>query len=91
MQGYKMEIKFSADFHKQYGKANEKIKIAFQKRLELFQQNPHNLLLKNHPLTGKLKGFRSINITGDWRAIFTEKSNSITFELLGTHSQLYKK
>lgn len=90
MQDYKMEIKFSPDFHKQYGKANEKIKSAFQKRLELFQQNPFNPILRNHPLTGQLKGSRSINITGDWRAIFTETNDAIIFELLGTHSQLYK-
>jgi len=43
-------------------------------------------------LTGKYKGFRSINITGDWRAVFRElKSGEIVyFDLLGTHSKLYK-
>lgn len=48
--------------------------------------------LNNHVLRGKLRGLRSINITGDWRAIFREykKDKQILFDSLGTHSQLYK-
>lgn len=55
--------------------------------------------LHNHKLSGKYSGFRSINITGDWRAIFSEQDvkhgkvitkKVITFEYFGTHSQLYK-
>lgn len=37
-------------------------------------------LLNNHSLTGKWRGYRSINITGDWRAIFVEVGeNKMTF------------
>ena len=89
-----MEIKYSDKFRKQYNKAPEKIKIYFQKRLKLFLHNPLYPQLRNHQLTGKLKGYRSINVTGDWRAIFsTERKNDkeiFTFETIGTHSQLYK-
>ncbi|OGE71342.1 hypothetical protein A2617_00135 [Candidatus Daviesbacteria bacterium RIFOXYD1_FULL_41_10] len=62
----------------------------FRKRFELFLSNPFHPQLNNHLLTGNYKGYRSINITGDWRALYSENENSIIFELLGTHSQLYK-
>lgn len=85
-----MEIKYSPKFRKQYAKSNEKIRSAFNSRLKLFIQNSHNPLLRNHALTGGYKGFRSINITGDWRAIYSERNSVIIFVALGTHSQLYK-
>lgn len=83
-------IDFSKSFDKQLKKASLSIKIAFRQRLELFISTPFHPLLNNHALTGKYKNSRSINITGDWRAIYQEDNNSIVFMLLGTHSQLYK-
>jgi addiction module RelE/StbE family toxin len=84
-----MEIRFNDSFRKQYKKADAKIKKAFSKRLRLFYINPHNPILRNHPLTGSYNNYRSINITGDWRAIYVEIANVVEFRLLGTHSQLY--
>ena len=89
-----MKVKFSKKFAKQYEKANAKIKISFDKRLKLFLQNPFHPLLNNHALSGNLSGHRSINVTGDWRAIYSagnrSEINTIVFEMIGTHSQLYK-
>lgn len=84
-------IDYSKTFIKQLNKAPLKIKIAFKKKLLLFVRNPFNSQLRNHGLTGKLSGLRSINVTGDWRAIFLEVEGGaiIKFVLLGTHSQLY--
>ena len=95
MQGIKMEIKYSPQFVRQYRKSSYKIKKAFEERRKLFGTNPENPLLRNHALTGDYKGYRSINITGDWRAIFSEYRDNtgekvIVFEMIGTHSQLYK-
>lgn len=89
-QDTKMEIEFSSEFRKQYLKSNKKIKNAFSMRLKLFQQNSYHPLLRNHQLTGGYKSYQSINITGDWRAIYSQRGNTITFKFLGTHSQLYK-
>lgn len=90
-----MQIKFARRFTKQYEKADQKIRTAFDKRLKLFTQNPSHPQLNNHTLTGQLSGYRSINITGDWRALYSESSDKdgtirIIFEILGTHSQLYR-
>lgn len=88
-------IDYSRKFLKQLKKSPLEIKVAFRKRLELFLQDPSHPQLNNHALTGKLSGVRSINVTGDWRAIYSIYTNEegdkvITFEMLGTHSQLYK-
>ena len=90
-----MQIKFAKKFKKQYEKASIKIKDAFDKRFELFKGNPYKPILNHHQLIGKYSGKRSINITGDWRAIYSEQidvkgDKIIIFETLGTHSKLYK-
>ena len=86
-----MHVTFSRVFTKQREKAPEKIRKALDKRLDLFINSPNNPILNNHTLTGEYRGFRSINITGDWRAVFAEiDSKTAYFEMLGTHSQLYK-
>ena len=91
----KMEIRYSPKFRKYYKNADTKIKTAFNNRIQLFEVDPHNLLLHNHSLMGRYRGYRSINVTGDWRAIYLEKKTSdgrvlVEFRLFGTHSQLYK-
>lgn len=90
-----MLVKFSKKFSKQYEKSDKKVKSAFDNKLTVFLQNPFDSLLNNHQLVGKFISFRSINITGDWRALYSEYvddegSKIIIFEVLGTHSQLYK-
>lgn len=87
-----MRIKFSRKFSKQYDKAPQNIQRSFKARLELFEGNKYHPLLNNHALTGKLKACRSINITGDWRAVFEELDNGdvVFFIMIGTHGQLYK-
>lgn len=45
----------------------------------------------NHKLQGYYEGCRSINVTGDYRAIFVEEVDSIKFLRIGTHVELYGK
>lgn len=89
-----MHLRFGGKFSKTYDKAPYKIRDAFDTRLKLFLENQYHPQLNNHPLSGKYRGYRSINVTGDWRAIFSEQEEDngivIIFEVIGTHSQLYK-
>ena len=91
----KMEIKYSSQFNKQYQKTPSHIKFAFKEALEIFFENPNNSLFRNHMLREKFAGYHSIDVTGDWRAIYKEKRSGsksvITFHLIGTHTQLYGK
>lgn len=84
------KIDYSRRFGKQFKKASLEIKKAFRHRLDLFTEDPFNPLLNNHSLSGRFIGQRSINITGDWRAIYIVEQNTVIFIALGTHSQLYK-
>ncbi len=88
-------VDFSNRFNKLLKKSPLEIKIVFRNKYRPFLLNQFHPKLNNHLLKGKLSGCHSININGDWRAIYTEyKDNDgnliIVFELLGTHSQLYR-
>jgi addiction module RelE/StbE family toxin len=93
MPPMKMEIKYTKRFRKQYQKADKEIRNVFTQALELFLEEPVHPILRNHPLKEKFTGYRSINVTADWRAIFKQKQSDkriiITFYLLGTHKELY--
>jgi mRNA-degrading endonuclease YafQ of YafQ-DinJ toxin-antitoxin module len=86
-----MRIGYSERFLKQQEKAPECIRALFKGNLKIFLQDKFAPLLYNHGLKGKFQSCRSINVGGDWRAIFEELPNGdICFLLFGTHSQLYK-
>ena len=58
-------------------------------RLKLFSQNELNPVLNNHSLRGKFQGHRSINITGDLRALYKKEGKDIMFVAIDSHSNLY--
>jgi len=85
-----MKIRFHKNFKKQYKKLKKKEQKKVQERLELFLENPFNTRLNNHPLKGKYTDYRSINITGDLRAIYKFVSDDeCIFVVVDTHSNLY--
>jgi addiction module RelE/StbE family toxin len=87
-----MNVKFSKKFIKKYTAAPEPIKQTFNERMRIFSLDEFDQILNNHQLSGNLKNLRSINIGGDWRAIFEESDNGdIVFKTIGNHSQLYGK
>lgn len=82
---------FSKPFRKQHKKAPTNIQKKLIQKLNIFIIDPTHTSLNNHRLKGKYKKYYSINITGDWRALFQKVNNSTyKFYFLGTHSQLYK-
>lgn len=86
-----MKIDYSKKFIKQYHKQPAKVQTQFQKILLTFMNNPLDKSLRNHSLSGNYKDYRSINVTGDVRAIYKEVDDTIIlFAFIGSHSQLYK-
>jgi len=89
-----MRIDYRKHFIKRMTRAPGWIQEAFQKRLALFIVNKHDRQLVNHSLKGKWSGFHSINITGDWRAIYHQLGDGriewVEFVEIGTHSELYR-
>lgn len=87
------EIKFGSRFRKRYRLADRKIKTAFDHSLEVFLEDANHPSLRDHPLHDKYYGYRSIDVTEDWRAIYkvnqSSKRKVVTFHMLGTHKELY--
>ena len=81
------------DFIRLYKKADVRIKKEVDECLRIFGKNPHDLGLRNHPLHEEWEGYRSIDITNDYRAIYKEaherKEINACFVALGTHDELY--
>ena len=86
-----MTIVFHKNFKKQYKKLTKGEKQRFCFRLAVFESNPFNIILNNHPLRGKFDGYRSINIAGDLRAIYKlVDREEYVFVAIDTHDHLYK-
>jgi addiction module RelE/StbE family toxin len=88
-----MNTFFSQEFKKNYRKRIlpfKNLDTRFEERRNLFIQDPKNPVLKDHPLTGKLRGFRAFSITGDIRVIYYIEKNIAYFVDIGTHIQVYK-
>lgn len=88
-----MIVKYTDNFLKQLKKSDVRIRKAFKQHLLLFVKDPNDLELNNHHLEREYVGFRSIDITADYRAVFKEVTQEddtyIYFTSFGTHSQLY--
>lgn len=85
-----MKILYHQNFGRGYKKLPAKVKEQFKKRLKLFAEDPFHPLLGNHVLHGQWSDYRSINITGDFRAIYKQlDSHTTEFVLIDTHGNLY--
>ncbi|KKQ77768.1 MAG: hypothetical protein A3A96_04070 [Candidatus Zambryskibacteria bacterium RIFCSPLOWO2_01_FULL_39_39] len=78
-------------FTRQFNHLPKKIKEKFEEKLRIFIINNYTLELNNHSLYGEWFNHRSIDITGDVRAVFKEEGDFIIFKAIGTHHQLYGK
>lgn len=86
-----MKLVLHKNFEKQYKKLPTKVKAQTKTRLKMFLQNPRDKRLRDHALMSKYKGYRSIYITGNHRAIYKVVGAKVVFTHIGTHSKLYKK
>ncbi len=84
-----MEIQFHKNFKKRFNKIPLKTQAQFYKKLELFLYDKFNQTLNNHSVEKTFPNCRSINVNGDYRAIFYEQGNTAVFITIGTHSDFY--
>lgn len=84
-----MEIIFQRQFKKQYKKLPTKIQRQFNARLRILEENTADPQLNVHALKGDHFPMLSMNVTGDYRALFVKEKGAITFLKIGTHSELY--
>ena len=85
-----MRILFSHKFVKRFSKIPLTLQDQFHDRLALFQSNVRSPVLRDHALIGEWIGCRSINITGDFRALYREVAmDTFEFVAIGTHHELF--
>lgn len=84
-----MKVEYKKRFQKSLRKLPKAIQDKFNSRFNLFLDNPFHILLNNHSVHPTFELGRSINITGDYRAIYIEHGDTIVFTEIGTHSKLY--
>jgi addiction module RelE/StbE family toxin len=86
-----MNVIFHKRFDKMAGKLPSKVKAKMVERITLFGKDPLSYALRNHALNTPYKGSYSIDITGDYRAIYQlVDDETAMFTHIGTHSQLYR-
>ena len=84
-----MIIRFYKKFDKEYKKLSQKEKKEIRKIYFLtdeFNQFQITILF----MENMMDGYRSINISGDIRAIFKINLGNIEFIIIGNHNNLYK-
>lgn len=87
-----IRIDFTSRYKKRYRLLTSKLQDKVDERIALFVQDQFSPVLENHALHGEYADLRSINITGDYRALYeTLSQNSVRFVRLGTHAELYGK
>ena len=85
-----MNILFHKHFVKMHKRLPRRLQQQCEERIELFLREPFNPMLRNHALTGKFEGYRSINITGSVRTHFKVlAADTIIFVRVGSHPELY--
>ena len=85
-----MKLKFHKHFKRQYKKLSV-LQKQIDEKLILFKEDPFNPSLNNHPLFGKYLGYRSIDITSDYRAVYRLlDENTAYFKTVDNHNNLYK-
>jgi addiction module RelE/StbE family toxin len=86
-----MNVVFHKRFDKMASKLAPKVKSKMVERITLFSKDPLEYSLRNHALNTPYQGSYSIDITGDYRAIYQLlDSQTAMFTHIGTHSQLYR-
>ena len=89
-----MEVSFSSSFKKTFKKKikSTELKADFWLMLELFINDPFNIQLKTHKLSGKLKDLWSFSLGYDLRIVFyftKDKPKKAVLVDIGTHNEVY--
>lgn len=85
-----MIVIYSKKFQKNYKKLPRKLQEQFKQRRNLFLENQFDPILNNHLLHDPYAGCRSINVMGDYRAIYYhENPDIVRFIAVDTHHNLF--
>ncbi len=89
-----MRVEFTHKFIKIFKKRiapKSNIHRRFDERVRKFSDDPNDEQLFDHPLSGKLDGYRAFSVTGDIRVVYYIQNDTAYFIDIGTHNQVYGK
>ena len=75
-----MKIKYHKRFLKNFRKriaSNSKLVEQFEERLEIFQENQKDPILKDHKLKGEREEYRAFSVGGDLRVVYKAVGDEI--------------
>lgn len=84
-----MNIVYTKKFQKRFKLLNPKLQNQFFERMDIFLKNPNDPQIRNHPLKGYLRGYRSFSVTGDVLIFKYLSKKEIKLIDIGTHNQVY--
>ena len=89
-----MDVAFSTSFKKSFKKRikSSDLEPLFWEQLRLFIENPFDINLKTHKLSGKLRGAWSFSVTYDLRVVFNftkDKPKRAILIDIGNHDEVY--
>ncbi|KKU21047.1 MAG: hypothetical protein UX31_C0022G0004 [Candidatus Nomurabacteria bacterium GW2011_GWA1_46_11] len=85
-----LSVHYHKNFKKQFKRLPKNIQNKFGMKLAAFLSESYSMELNNHSLTGEWRGHRSIDITGDIRAVYKIENETNLLVAIGSHNQLYK-
>ncbi len=86
-----MEIIEGRPFAKQFAKLPQNLRMKVRERVHMLVADSTHPLLNDHKLNPPYEGYRSINITGDFRLVYKKISDDTYYlRAVGTHHELYK-
>jgi addiction module RelE/StbE family toxin len=83
-------IKWSTTFTNQYRqriRIDEQLQKEFQDSVAMFLAD--RTVVDDHPLEGKMAGWRAFSINDDYRVVYLERDEYFLFIYVGTHRQVY--
>lgn len=70
-------------------KKHPELENTIKQKLDSLIQNPFEIKLKTHKLTGKLKNEWVISLTYEYRILFVLKEDKIFLTNIGSHDEVY--
>ena len=86
-----MEFRRSKTFIKAYASLNLQQQKQVEAAVSLFAEDRSNPALRDHPMKGKMKGYRSLSAAWDLRIIYRQEGDYMIIILINveTHNQVY--
>ncbi|MBU2213048.1 type II toxin-antitoxin system mRNA interferase toxin, RelE/StbE family [Patescibacteria group bacterium] len=80
-------VRYKSSFVRQYKKLSSDLQQEMREKIDLFKQDPRNVMLKVHKLGGKLRGSLAFSVNYRYRIVFEWEEKDVAVLLdVGDHN-----